>query len=59
MAPALPQDAPSVLELLSQEQELAPGELLDIELAETLKLMIDLLLADPRLPPDAWEEDGR
>lgn len=48
-----------LLKLIGQEQELAPRESPHIELAEILKLPIDLLLADLRPPPDMKEEDGR
>lgn len=47
-----------LLELVGQEQELVPREAPDIEFAETVELTIDLLLADPRPPPDTEDEDG-
>lgn len=52
------QDTPSILELIGQEQELAPCESPDIEFAEVLELAIHLLLADLRPPPDSEDEDG-
>ena len=47
-----------LLELIGQEQELVLRESPDIELAEILELAVDLLLADPRPPADAEDEDG-
>lgn len=48
-----------LLELVGQEQELVPREAPDVESAETVELTVDLLLADPRPPPDTEDEDGR
>lgn len=47
-----------LLELVGQEQELAPREPPDVELAEVLELVVDLLLGDPGPPPDTEDEDG-
>lgn len=59
VAPVLLQDAPSILKLVGQEQELAPCQSPDVEFAEILKLAVDLLLADPTPAPDTQDEDGR
>lgn len=48
-----------LLKLVGQQQELAPREPPDVEFAEILKLPVDLLLAEPRPPPDTEDEDGR
>lgn len=47
-----------LLELIGHEQELALREPPHIKLAEVLKLAVDLLLTDPRPPPDGEDEDG-
>lgn len=48
-----------LLELVGQEQELAPREPPDVKLAEVLELAVDLLLGDPGPLPDTEDEDGR
>lgn len=48
-----------LLKLIGQEQELASGEAPDIELAEVLEFTVDLLLADPRPPPDGEDQHRR
>lgn len=48
-----------LLKLIGQEQELASSEPPDIELAEILELTVDLVLADPRPPPDGEDEHRR
>lgn len=48
-----------LLKLIGQEQELASSEPPDIELAEILELTVNLVLADPRPPPDGEDEHRR
>lgn len=59
VVPVLLQDTASILKLIGQEQELASSEPPDIELAEILELTVDLVLADPRPPPDGEDEHRR
>lgn len=48
-----------LLKLIGQEQELASSEPPDIELAESLELMVDLVLPQPRPPLDGEDEHRR
>lgn len=48
-----------LLKLIGQEQKLASSEPPDIKLAEILELTVDLVLADPRPPPDSKDEHRR
>lgn len=58
VVPGLLRDAPGILKLIGQEQELTQQELPDIKLAEFPRPMTHLLLTDHR-PPRDTEEDGR
>lgn len=48
-----------LLKLIGQEQKLASSEPPDIKLAEILELTVDLVLADPRPPPDGKDKHRR